>query len=110
MRMFWFLLLSSLTAIAAATSLAQTKAAKSNSAVNVEPSPGAKSGKSKALGAKALPGITPEREAAVMTFVKHHHAELAELLIHLKENAPKEYERAVRDLFRTSERLAQVQE
>lgn len=60
--------------------------------------------------AKQLPGITPAREAAVMTFVKHHHAELSELLVHLKENAPKEYDRAVRDLFRTSERLAQLQE
>jgi hypothetical protein len=45
-----------------------------------------------------------------MTFVKQHHAELAELLIHLKENSPGEYDRAVRDLLRTSERLAQVQE
>ena len=60
--------------------------------------------------AKALPGITPAREAAVMTFVKHHHAELSQLLVHLKENAPREYDRAVRDLFRTSERLAQLQE
>lgn len=61
-------------------------------------------------GTRSLPGITPAREAAVMTFVKHHHAELAELLVHLKESAPKEYDRAVRDLFRTSERLAQLQE
>ena len=59
---------------------------------------------------KTMPGITPEREAAVMTFVKRHHPELAELLIHLKEHAPREYDRAVRDLLRTSERLAQVQE
>jgi hypothetical protein len=123
MRMLWLLLLSALTAAAAATSLAQStksrvtserdgygKSGKTNSAANVEPSTGAKSAKPKSSGAKVLPGITPEREAAVMTFVKHHHAELAELLIHLKENAPKEYERAVRDLFRTSERLAQVQE
>lgn len=64
----------------------------------------------KGAAAKTLPGITPEREAAVMTFVKQHHPELAELLIHLKENAPREYDRAVRDLLRTSERLAQIQE
>jgi hypothetical protein len=74
-------------------------------------SPGkSKSGESKATASKVLPGITPEREAAVMTFVKRHHPELTQLLIHLKENAPKEYDRAVRDLLRTSERLAQIQE
>ena len=52
--------------------------------------------------------ITPEREAAVMTFVKRNHAELAQLLAHLKENQPKEYERAIRELFRTSERLTLI--
>jgi hypothetical protein len=70
----------------------------------------AKAGAGKAGISKVLPGITPEREAAVMTFVKRHHPELTELLIHLKENAPKEYDRAVRELLRTSERLAQIQE
>lgn len=45
-----------------------------------------------------------------MTFVQRHHPALTELLIHLKENAPKEYDRAVRDLLRTSERLASIQE
>lgn len=54
--------------------------------------------------------ITAEREAAAMAFVKEHHSELAELLIHLKESTPKEYERAIRDLSRASERLAQIRE
>jgi hypothetical protein len=54
--------------------------------------------------------ITPEREAAAITFVRHHHPELVELLTHLKESSPREYERAIRELFRTSERLALVQE
>lgn len=54
--------------------------------------------------------ITPEREAAVMTFVKLNHEELAGLLTHLKENQPKEYERAVKELHRTTERLAQIKE
>lgn len=65
----------------------------------------AASGKAKAKGRQA-PGLTPEREAAAKTFVEQHHPELAQLLIHLRENNPKEYEKAVRDLFRTSERLA----
>lgn len=54
--------------------------------------------------------VTPEREAAVMAFVKQHHAELSELLIQLKEGNTQQYEQAVRELFRASERLAQVQE
>lgn len=58
--------------------------------------------------AKERISITPEREAAVMTFVRRNHAELAELLAHLKENQPKEYERAIRELFRTSERLTLI--
>jgi hypothetical protein len=52
--------------------------------------------------------IVPEREAAVLTFVKRNHAELAQLLAHLKENQPKEYERAIRELFRVTDRLTQI--
>lgn len=59
---------------------------------------------------KSLPGVTPEREAAALMFVKRHHPQLAELLIHLEEQDKRQYQRAVRDLFRTSERLAQLQE
>jgi hypothetical protein len=55
-------------------------------------------------------GVTPERQAAVMTFVQRNHAELADLLAHLKARQPAEYEGAVRELFRTTERLAQIQE
>lgn len=54
--------------------------------------------------------VTPEREAAVRTFIERNHPELAGLLAHLKENQPKEYERAVRELHRVTERLAGVQE
>ena len=55
-------------------------------------------------------GVTPERQAAVMTFVQRNHPELADLLAHLKVRQPEEYETAVRELFRTTERLAQIQE
>jgi hypothetical protein len=54
--------------------------------------------------------VTPEREAAVLTFVQRNHPELADLLAHLKKSQPNEYEQAVRDLFRTTERLALIQE
>jgi len=59
---------------------------------------------------KALITITPEREAAVLTFVQRNHAELAELLAVLKTNQPEEYDRAVRDIFRAMERMNQIQE
>jgi hypothetical protein len=59
---------------------------------------------------KELPAFTQEREAAAMTFVRMHHPELATLLEQLKTTNKAEYQRAIRDLFRTSERLAQAQE
>lgn len=60
---------------------------------------------------KARPiAVTPERVAAVMTFVQRNHSELADLLEHLKANQPREYEQAIRDLHRVTERLAQIQE
>jgi hypothetical protein len=61
---------------------------------------------------KARPPITvtPEREAAVLTFIQRNHGELADLLAHLKDNQPAEYEQAVKEIFRVTERLAQIQE
>lgn len=57
-----------------------------------------------------LPGFTLEREAAALSFVRQHHPELADLLAQLKASNRKEYQRAVHELFRTSERLAQIRE
>ncbi len=54
--------------------------------------------------------ITPEREAAVATFVERNHGELAPLLAHLKTSQPRQYEQAVREIFRVTERLAGIQE
>jgi hypothetical protein len=59
---------------------------------------------------RALSAVTPEREAAAMTFVHLNHPELADLLLQLKENQSHEYERAVRELFRTTERMALIRE
>ena len=58
----------------------------------------------------AQPPLTPEREAAAITFVRQHHAELVDLLNQLKETKPAEYQSAIRELFQTSERLAQLRE
>ena len=41
--------------------------------------------------------------------VRQHHRELRDVLAHLKENVPKEYERAVRDLNRNRLRLQQLE-
>jgi hypothetical protein len=60
--------------------------------------------------AKARVTITPEREAAVLNFVQRNHAELSELLAYLKSDQPEEYERAIKEIFRTTERLALIQE
>jgi len=65
-------------------------------------------------GAKAkaqLPvTITPEREAAVMTFIDRNHPELGDLLTHLRDSQPDAYDQAVKELFRTTERLASIKE
>src|SRR5688500_7902960 len=102
MRLGIFLLLAILATVATVTSVAQSttagqSATVAQSATSVGSTQKASPGKNKPKGSvKTLPGITPEREAAVMTFVKQHHPELSELLIHLKEHTPKEYDRAVR--------------
>jgi hypothetical protein len=59
---------------------------------------------------KARIAVTPEREAAVLNFVQRNHTELAELLAYLKSDQPEEYERAIKEIFRTTERLALIQE
>ncbi len=60
--------------------------------------------------AKPPMAVTPEREAAVMTGVDRNHPALKDVLASLKTNRPKEYERAIRDLYQTSERLANLKE
>lgn len=54
--------------------------------------------------------LTPERETAVKKFVERNHPALLELLRPLKESQPKEYERAVRELLRVTERLEAVEQ
>lgn len=54
--------------------------------------------------------VTAEQIAAVNALVRTHHPELASLLAQLKESRPAQYTQAVRNLFRTSVRLAAIQE
>jgi hypothetical protein len=53
--------------------------------------------------------MNKSREAAALSFVRENHAELESLLTSLKERQPKQYDAAIRDLFRHSERLANSQ-
>lgn len=55
----------------------------------------------------AIPAFTPERETAALSFVREHHAEVADLLENLRKTRPEQYRRAARELFRASERVAQ---
>ncbi len=73
---------------------------------SVKPDASSKSNK----GSKRVAGFTEEREAAAMTFVRMNHPELATLLDQLKVNDLAEYQRAIRELFHSSEKLAQIQE
>jgi hypothetical protein len=92
--------------------LASVVVAQSQSGAPAAPNSAPPRGSGNAKKDKARPplAVTPEREAAVMTFVQRNHAELADLLASLEASQPQEYERAVREIFRTTERLALVQE
>ena len=52
--------------------------------------------------------LTAETERVALSFVRKHHRELEELLVYLKENKRQAYHRAIRDLWRASDRLAGI--
>ena len=58
--------------------------------------------------AHAAAKITPEREAAAITFAGQNHPELSLLLANLKQNNPTEYHAAVVELDRIVERLTSL--
>lgn len=103
------LLNSLLLLLASASWLCAQTASDSPASTDSTPAKTAASTK-KELKAKRPLAVTPEREAAVLNFVQRNHAELAGLLAHLKASQPAEYEQAIRDLFRTTERLASIHE
>jgi hypothetical protein len=93
------------TCLAALTMLAPLSAAAAEPAHSPPAAPSVKPAK-----APERAPLTPEREAAAITFVRQHHSELVDLLNQLKESKPAEYQTAIRELFQTSERLAQLRE
>lgn len=52
--------------------------------------------------------MTPEREQAALDFVEENHPKLAKLISLLKTSNTKEYQRALKELYRTSDRLATI--
>jgi hypothetical protein len=61
-------------------------------------------------GGKKLPAWSAERETEALAFVQEHQPELARLLVYLRRHDPRQYQRAVRELVRTAERLALVKQ
>ena len=57
-----------------------------------------------------LPRFTEEREAAALHFVGKHCPEMAPLLAELKKNRPAQYEQRIREIFQTTEMLADLQD
>jgi hypothetical protein len=55
-------------------------------------------------------GVTLDHEAQALAFVRLHHDELLTLLDQLKADRPRDYYRAIRDLSRASEQIAQKRE
>ena len=64
--------------------------------------------KAKAPATSAVDGNADE-EAAALKFAKEHHPELAKLLGPMKSTRPKEYQKAVRELYRTADRLTRME-
>lgn len=56
------------------------------------------------------PPLSADREAAALAFVKEHQPELARLLEYLRHKQPRQYQRAVRELARTADRLKMTRE
>ena len=79
-----------------------TKSPAKSAVKAILPSTGAK----KIAAKPSNEALTPEREAAALEFAQSHHPELVKLIEPLKTSNHREYQRAIRELFRTVERLA----
>lgn len=59
-------------------------------------------------GAAKNQDMTPEREQAALAFVEENHPKLAKLIVPLKDSNFKEYQKAIKELSRTTERLSGI--
>jgi hypothetical protein len=60
--------------------------------------------------ASTLPRFTEEREAAALYFVRKHCPDLAPLLDELRKKGNPQYEQQVREIFRVTEMLAEIED
>ncbi len=70
--------------------------------------PAARNASEKTRARRAAP-VAAATEDDLLQFVDEHHRELADVLAHLKQNVPQEYERALRELRRQWMRLKQLE-
>ena len=103
-RLIGFLLL-----VATATTVAVAQRSSRNSE-STSSATTRKTGSFKRRKNERLIAFTVAREAAAMEFANAYHKELATLLRGLKKQNRRAYRRAVRQLFRDSERLARIKE
>lgn len=81
-----------------------------NAAAQMESPPARQQQGKPAAESPPPPVFTEEREAAALTFVRKNRPELLAMLEGLKLRRPADYQRAVGDLFRTSEMLTTVRQ
>jgi hypothetical protein len=81
-----------------------------NAAAQLESPPARQPQGKPASESPSSPVFTEEREAAALTFVRKNRPELLAMLEGLKLRRPADYQRAVSDLFRTSEMLTSVRQ
>ncbi|MGH7127070.1 MAG: hypothetical protein ACREJB_08205 [Planctomycetaceae bacterium] len=70
----------------------------------------AEEGRRRSAGPLAEWQMTRQREKAALEFAREHHSELAELLAQLRRGDRPQYQKAVRELFQTRERLERLRE
>ena len=59
---------------------------------------------------KKTPTISPQREKGVLNFVEKNHRELKSVLDHLKKNRPSDYQRALNQINRASQRIENMKQ
>jgi hypothetical protein len=94
-------------AMALVTSFVATVAAQSKSEEKKPPASDAQS-KSANEGRPKPPTVSSGQEESVLAFVSTHNTDLRGLLSNLKTSRPMAYQRALIDLHRATERLAQI--
>jgi len=77
-----------------------------STATEVAPTPKPKKGAKKAAkGIQKMKDVSADQEKQAIVFATAQHSELVELLDRLEEMNPDQYGRAIRELYKTSERL-----